>query len=64
MVGQDRERGCNAKCAANEDETRLHLHDHGNITYQAAGVMKPAHFGFFLVRARINMDPNKCVIFA
>ena len=32
--------------------------------YQAFGVLKAARFGFFLVRARTNMDPNKWVIFA
>ena len=64
MVGHDRERGRNAKCAANEDETWLYVYDYGNITYQAVGVMKAVRFGFFLVRARTNMDPNKWVIFA
>ena len=64
MVGRDRERGCNAKCAANEDDAWLHVYDHGNITYQAVGVMKAARFGFFLVRTRTNMDLNKLVIFA
>ena len=64
MVGSDRERGRNAKCAANEDETWLHVYDHGNIPYQAVGVMTAVRFGFFLVRARTHMDPNKWVIFA
>ena len=32
--------------------------------YQAFGVLKAARFGFFLVRARTNMGPNKWVIFA
>ena len=50
-------------CAANKDETWLHVYDYGNITYQAVGVMKAVRFAFFLVRARTNMDPNKWVIF-
>ena len=45
MVGHDRERGRNAKCAANEDETWLYVYDYGNITYQAVGVMKAVRFG-------------------
>ena len=34
------------------------------LYYQAFGVLKAARFGFFLVRARTNMDPNKWMIFA
>ena len=64
MVRRDTKRGRNAKCAANEDETLLHVFDYDNITYQAVGVVKAARFGFFLVRVRTNMDPNKWVIFA
>ena len=63
MVGHDRERGRNSKCAVNEDETWLHVYDHGNIIYQAVGVMNAVRFSFFLVGARTNMDPNKWVIF-
>ena len=45
MVGRDKERGCNAKCAANEDEAWLHAYDHGKITYQSVNVMKAARVG-------------------
>ena len=63
MVGHNKEREHNGKCAANEDETWLHVYDYGNVTYQVVGAMKAARFGFFLVWARTNMDPNKSVIF-
>ena len=43
----------------------IYIYDHGNITYQAVGVMNAARFSFFLrVRERTNVDPNKWVIFA
>ena len=64
MVGRDRERGRNAKCVTIEDKTWLHVYDHGNITYQAVGVIESCTFWFLPGTGKDKlMDPNKWVIY-